>query len=203
MNELIKIGLTGGIASGKSTVSKAFTELGINVIDADVIAREVLILYPELLEKIRSTFGDHFFKEDGSLDRKALGNYIFKYSSERLKLDNIMLPPIKEEIFKRIDELEKSGIKICIVDAATLIEQGIHKQMDMNILVWVEKNTQIERLRKRDKISIEQAMNRINSQMSLDEKKKHVDFIIDNDKDLEYMKEQVEEILKVIKAYVK
>lgn len=203
MNELIKIGLTGGIASGKSTVSKAFTELGINVIDADVIAREVLILYPELLEKIRSTFGDHFFKEDGSLDRKALGNYIFKYSSERLKLDNIMLPPIKEEIFKRIDELEKSGIKICIVDAATLIEQGIHKQMDMNILVWVEKNTQIERLRKRDNISLEQAMNRINSQMSLEEKKKYVDFIIDNDKDLKYMREQVEEIMNVIKVYIK
>jgi len=203
VNELIKIGLTGGIASGKSTVSKAFTELGINVIDADVIAREVLILYPELLEKIRSTFGDHFFKEDGSLDRKALGNYIFKYSSERLKLDNIMLPPIKEEIFKRIDELEKSGIKICIVDAATLIEQGIHKQMDMNILVWVEKNTQIERLRKRDNISLEQAMNRINSQMSLEEKKKYVDFIIDNDKDLKYMREQVEEIMNVIKVYIK
>ncbi|NLZ47236.1 MAG: dephospho-CoA kinase [Clostridiales bacterium] len=200
---MIKIGLTGGIASGKSTVSKAFTELGINVIDADVIAREVLILYPELLEKIRSTFGDHFFKEDGSLDRKALGNYIFKYSSERLKLDNIMLPPIKEEIFKRIDELEKSGIKICIVDAATLIEQGIHKQMDMNILVWVEKNTQIERLRKRDNISLEQAMNRINSQMSLEEKKKYVDFIIDNDKDLKYMREQVEEIMNVIKVYIK
>jgi dephospho-CoA kinase len=114
-----------------------------------------------------------------------------------------MIPPIKEEIFKRIDELERSGLKLCIVDAPTLIEHELDKQMDMNILVWVEKNTQIERLRKRDKISIEQAMNRINSQMSLDEKKKHVDFIIDNDKDLEYMKEQVEEILKVIKAYVK
>ncbi len=114
-----------------------------------------------------------------------------------------MLPPIKEEIFKRIDDLEKSGIKLCIVDAATLIEQGIHKQMDMNILVWVDKNTQIERLRKRDNISLEQAMNRINSQMSLEEKKKHVDFIIDNDKDLNYMREQVEEIMNVIKAFVK
>lgn len=203
MKDVFKIGLTGGIASGKSTVSKVFRDLGINVIDADVIAREVLVLYPELLEKIRNTFGDHFFTEDGSLDRKALGNYIFKYHGERLKLDSIMLPPIKEEIFKRIDDLEKSGIKLCIVDAATLIEQGIHKQMDMNILVWVDKNTQIERLRKRDNISLEQAMNRINSQMSLEEKKKHVDFIIDNDKDLNYMREQVEEIMNVIKAFVK
>jgi len=75
--------------------------------------------------------------------------------------------------------------------------------MDMNILVWVDKNTQIERLRKRDNISLEQAMNRINSQMSLEEKKKHVDFIIDNDKDLNYMREQVEEIMNVIKAFVK
>ena len=100
------------------------------------------------------------------MDRKALGNYIFKYSGERQKLDNIMLPAIKEEIFNRIDELEKSSINLCIVDAATLIEQDIHKLMDMNILVWVEKNTQIERLRKRDNISLEQAMNRINSQMS-------------------------------------
>lgn len=200
---MFKIGLTGGIASGKSTVSQLFSKLGIKVIDADVIAREVLVLYPELLEKIKRTFGEHFFTEDGSLDRKALANYIFKYRGERIKLDDIMISPIKEEIFKRIDELERSGLKLCIVDAPTLIEHELDKQMDMNILVWVEKNTQIERLRKRDKISIEQAMNRINSQMSLDEKKKHVDFIIDNDKDLEYMKEQVEEILKVIKAYVK
>lgn len=200
---MFKIGLTGGIASGKSTVSRVFSDLGITVIDADLIAREVLVLYPELLEKIRTTFGEHFFTEDGSLDRKALGNYIFKYSGERQKLDNIMLPAIKEEIFNRIDELEKSGINLCIVDAATLIEQDIHKLMDMNILVWVEKNTQIERLRKRDNISLEQAMNRINSQMSLEEKKKYVNFIIDNDKDLRYMREQVEEIMKVIKAYVK
>lgn len=200
---MFKIGLTGGIASGKSTVSRVFSDLGITVIDADLIAREVLVLYPELLEKIRTTFGEHFFTEDGSLDRKALGNYIFKYSGERQKLDNIMLPAIKEEIFNRIDELEKSGINLCIVDAATLIEQDIHKLMDMNILVWVEKNTQIERLIKRDNISLEQAMNRINSQMSLEEKKKYVNFIIDNDKDLRYMREQVEEIMKVIKAYVK
>jgi len=97
---VFKIGLTGGIASGKSTVSKVFRDLGINVIDADVIAREVLVLYPELLEKIRNTFGDHFFTEDGSLDRKALGNYIFKYHGERLKLDSIMLHLLRKKYLK-------------------------------------------------------------------------------------------------------
>ena len=97
--------------------------------------------------KNKRTFGEHFFTEDGSLDRKALANYIFNIG-ERIKLDDIMIPPIKEEIFKRIDELERSGLKLCIVDAPTLIEHELDKQMDMNILVWVEKNTQIERLRK-------------------------------------------------------
>jgi dephospho-CoA kinase len=195
---LFKVGLTGGIASGKSTVSAIFTGKGIEVVDADLIAREVLTLYPDLPNAIKKTFGEHFFTAEGSLNRKALGEYIFKYPGERKKLDDIMIPLIKNEIFKRLDAKERDGVKLCILDAPTLIEHGIHENMDMNILVWIDRNLQIERLKKRDNINTEQALNRINAQMSLEEKKKYVNFIIDNSKNLDYIKQQVNEIVEVL-----
>lgn len=199
---MFKVGLTGGIATGKSTVSGIFTRKGFEVIDADLIAREILNLYPELLKEIKETFGAHFFNEEGNLNRKALGDYIFKYPGERKKLDDIMIPPIKNEIFKRFEEKEREGIKICILDAPTLIEHGLHDSMDVNILVWAEKNIQIERIKNRDKVNTEQALNRINAQMKLEEKKKYVNFILDNSKGLEYVRQQVDEIVEVLKMYV-
>ncbi|WP_139905185.1 dephospho-CoA kinase [Clostridium thermarum] len=199
---MFKVGLTGGIASGKSTVSAIFTEKGIEVIDADIIAREVLVLYPEISKAIKNTFGEHFFTAEGSLNRKALGEYIFKYPGERKKLDDIMIPPIKEEIFKRLKAKETEGVKVCVLDAPTLIEHGIHENMDLNILVWVDKDLQVERLKIRDNLTTQQALNRINAQMSLDEKKKYVNFIIDNSKDLDYLKEQVKEVIEVLSIYL-
>jgi dephospho-CoA kinase len=200
VTKLLKVGLTGGIASGKSTVSGIFARKGFEVIDADYIAREVLDIYPELSTKIKETFGEHFFTEEGKLNRKAFGEYIFKYPGERKKLDDIMIPPIKDEIFKRLETKAQEGSKICILDAPTLIEHGLHENMDMNILVWVGKNIQIERLMKRDNLNTQQALNRINAQMSLDEKKEYVNFIIDNCKGMDYMRQQVDEIIEVLEV---
>lgn len=196
---MLKVGLTGGIGSGKSTVSAMIKDLGVPIIDADIVSREVLLIYPGINELIKNNFGEHFFDEKGNLIRRKLGDFIFKYPEERRKLEGLIIPAIKKEIFLRLQEYDKKGTKICIVDAPTLIEQGLNEVMDYNILVWVDRNTQKERLKKRDKLEEEQVVNRINAQMPLDDKKEYVNFIIDNTSDLTYTKKQVEDIITILK----
>lgn len=192
---MLTIGLTGGIGSGKSTVSAMFKDKGIPIVDADVISREVLLLYPEILEKIKKEFGETFFTEEGELKRRELGNYVFKKEEERKKLEFIIIPFIKKEIWNRVDILRAKGEKMCIVDAPTLIENGIHKEMDSNILVWVDIKTQIERVKNRDVLSDDEVMHRVNAQMPLGEKKKYADYIIDNSESIEYTEKQVDDFL--------
>lgn len=192
---MVTVGLTGGIGSGKSTISNMIREKGIPIIDADIIAREVLELYPNSIKEIEKVFGKEFIDGEGKLRRRELGNYIFKDRTLVSKLDNIMIPYVKSEIFKRIKDLSKVEEKICIVDAPTLIEHSIHKDMDANILVWVDEKTQIQRVIERDNLEKEQVYNRINAQTSMESKKEKVDFIIDNSGSLEETKDQLERIL--------
>lgn len=196
---MIKIGLTGGIGSGKSTVTKMLLEKKIPVVDADIISREVLELYPETLEKIKHTFGEEFIDEEGKLKRRELGNYIFNSSKLRKKLENILVPYIKKEIFNRIEGYNEKGASICVVDAPTLIEHSIHKEMDFNILVWIDRELQIKRVMARDKLEKDEILNRINSQMRIEDKKEEVDYIIDNRRDLKYTEEQLDNILTEIR----
>jgi dephospho-CoA kinase len=196
---MLKIGLTGGIGSGKSTVSEYIKELGFDVIDADIISREVLLIYPEILQNIRKQFGDDFFDEKGELNRRKLGNLLFRDKNKLAKYENIILPKVEKEIFHRIEQLELSGKSVCFLDAATLIEKGMHKSMDKNILIWVDKNTQISRVFNRDKMDLEDVNHRINSQMNLDEKKKYVDFVVNNSGRFEATKKEVFDILKELK----
>ncbi|KEI04249.1 dephospho-CoA kinase [Clostridium botulinum] len=195
---MIKVGLTGGIGSGKSTVSNILKSKNIPIIDADLISREVLHIYPEILEEIKSVFGKEFIDEKGNLKRRELGNYIFDKDVLRKKLENIIIPYIKKEIFKGVEEYSNLHKKICVVDAPTLIEHHINESMDVNILVWVDKKTQIERVKTRDNMSEEEVLQRINAQMSLEEKSKYVDFTIDNSGNLNTTKEQLDEILKKV-----
>ena len=197
---MITVGLTGGIGSGKSTISNMIKSKDIPIIDADLISREVLNIYPEILQEIKETFGEEFVDEDGNLKRRELGNHIFGQDDLRKKLENIIIPYIKKEIFNRIEECNKSNEKICVVDAPTLIEHKINEKMDYNILVWVDKDTQIERVKLRDNMDHEEVIKRINSQMSLEEKIKYVDFTIDNSGSLDNTKKELEEVLgKVIR----
>lgn len=198
---MIKVGLTGGIGSGKSTVSKLIAEKGIPVIDADTIAREILILYPEVINNIKTQFGDSFFDNNGLLKRRELGNFVFKSAKETLKLESLTLPFIIKEIFFKIEKYDSEGAKLCIIDAPTLIETDLYKSMDINILVWVDLNTQIERVIRRDYLNIEDVNIRINSQMPLEDKKKYADFIIDNSGSLENTKEQLENLLSEINKF--
>lgn len=196
---MIKIGLTGGIGSGKSTVTKMLLEKNILVVDADIISREILELYPETLEEIKDTFGEEFIDEEGKLKRRELGNHIFNSSELRKKLENILIPYIKKEIFNRIEVYNEVGESICVVDAPTLIEHSIHKEMDFNILVWIDRELQIKRVMARDKLEKDEILNRINSQMRIEDKREEVDYIIDNRQDLKYTEEQLDNILTEIR----
>lgn len=199
ISKFIKIGLTGGIGSGKSTVSELLKENGIVIIDADKISREVLEIYPDLNKAIKEQFGEKFF-DSGKLNRRKLGNHVFKNKLLREQLENIMIPFIKSQIFKAIEKCIDRGESMCVVDAPTLIEHNLHECMDVNILVWVDRKTQIERVIKRDVLDYDEVMNRINSQMPLDEKRRFVDYIIDNTGSMDATKEQTEHIIHNIKV---
>lgn len=195
---MLKIGLTGGIGSGKSTISRMLKERNIPVIDADSISREVIKNNLEIPKEIKLNFGSEFFDENNNLKRQEFGNYIFKNKTERKKYENIIMPYIIKEIFRSMGVCENLGENICVLDAPTLIENGVHKYMDINILVWVPKSIQIERVKERDKMNEINVLDRINSQMSLEEKKQYADFIIDNSGNIENTIKQLDKIFDSI-----
>ncbi len=194
-NSTIVVGLTGGIGSGKSTVSNMLIERNIPVIDADKISREVLIIYPEALWSIKKEFGEEVFDENDNLDRKKLGTMIFSNEIFKKKLENIIIPYIKKEIFDKIEKYVKAGEKLCIVDAPTLIENNLHKYMDEVIVIVVNEKIQIKRVMARDSLSKKDALNRINSQMPLKEKLKYATYTIDNSDTLSHTEEQLDNII--------
>lgn len=195
---MLKIGLTGGIGSGKSTISNMLRKRGFNILDVDMISRDVLILYPDILKKVKECFGENFFDENGNLRRREFGNFIFSREDKRKDYESIIIPYIVKEIFNKIERLEKEKYEVCILDAPTLIENGLHSKMDINVLVWVDLNTQIKRIKRRDNLSETEAINRINSQMPLKEKREFVDYIIDNSHTIERTKEELERVLQEI-----
>lgn len=192
---MIKIGLTGGIGSGKSTVTKMISDSGFNVIDADTISKDVLKKYPEILEQIKIEFGSGFFDWRGEFRRREFGNHIFRFPKQRKKYEEIIIPYIKDEIFREIEKYEKAGEKLIFLDAPTLIENNLHLNMDYIIVVWVDNNTQIIRIRNRDRLTREEAINRLNSQISLDKKKDYAHIIINNNEDLLKTKGQVDKLI--------
>lgn len=195
---MIIVGLTGGIASGKSTVSSFIMELNIPIIDGDKIAREIVEPNSPLLEVISTEFGKDILNKDGTLNRKMLGNIVFHNSVKLKKLNDITHPKIKEIIKNEIYRYQQENESICIVDAAVLIEANFTDLVDYIILVYVDKKTQIQRLRARDNITEVEALKRIEAQMPFEEKKKFSDFIINNNKDLVYTKDQLSKIINEI-----
>ena len=188
---MIKIGLTGGIASGKSSISAHLSGIGAYVIDADKIAR--LIMRGDVLQRVRAGFGDEYFFADGTLDRKKLASTIFSDYAARKFLEGITLPAILHEIERQLLLAEQSGLSAAIVDAPTLIESGAYKLVNE---IWLINagTLQTERLMARDGISYEQAQARIASQMPYEEKLPYATHIIDNTKTLEAAQRQAEEL---------
>ncbi len=193
------IGLTGGIASGKSTVSKYLKELGAIVIDADIVARKIVEKGQPALEEIVCYFGKEVLNIDGTLNRKYLGDIVFSDLEKLNALNKITHSRIIEKIKEKIQKYKYSNnLEALFIDAALLIEMKMYVLTSEVWLVTVDKETQLKRLMIRDKLTLEEANQRIGSQMSFEEKKEYSDVILDNSKDFNYLKNQVEDLYKSI-----
>ena len=177
---MLRVGLTGSIGVGKSFVASVFVELGCHVLDADQTAREVVMPGSPGLKALVETFGGGILTTDGTLDRKQLGTLIFADQSQRERLNHILHPFIiarQDEILNAWEAEDPDGIGI--VDAALMIESGGYKRFDKLIVVHCRPEVQLERLMLRDKLSRDEALRRINSQMPQEEKQKFADYLID------------------------
>jgi len=179
--QFLLVGLTGGIATGKSAVSEMFRALGAVIIDADVLAREVVEPGEPALAEIARDFGSNMIAADGRLDRKALGAVVFADGARRRRLEAITHPRIRERFDRRLSDLAGQQFKgLVFFDAAVMIESGNYKNMDRLVVVVTDEPTQIARLMARDGCTREDALARIRSQMPLSEKAKLADHVIDN-----------------------
>lgn len=181
---MLIIGLTGNIGCGKSSLSKILEENSLDIIDADLISREIMN-NNKLLKKVFDIFGDNIKRNDGELDRKKLGEIVFNDDRKLIKLNSLTHPVIKEEILKKINNIKLQNKDIAIVDAALLIEGNFLDLVDKLIVITCDENIQIDRIINRDNITKEEALNRIKSQMSQSEKIKFGDYIIDNSGDID------------------
>lgn len=178
---MLVVGLTGGIATGKSSVSKLLaSQHGVPVVDADLLARKVVEPGTRALRQIVKAFGPDILTVEGSLDRAKLGKVIFNDSKKRQTLNNIVHPAVHRVMLWAIFKLWITGHKWCVLDVPLLIEGGIWKWVAKVIVVYCSPDLQLERLLKRDSSKPEDASARINSQMAIDEKAKYADEIIDN-----------------------
>lgn len=174
------LGLTGGIATGKSLVSDYFKSKGYPVIDADQVSRQVVEAGSLGLSQVADHFGSHILFENGELDRKKLGQLIFSDSEKRKELNAIMHPLIRSEVLKQLNQLKKEGYDLIVLDLPLLFESSYEDQVDQVMVVHIDKDLQVKRLMKRNKLSQREALQRIHSQMSLEEKMKKAQILIDN-----------------------
>jgi len=173
------IGLTGGIASGKTTVSKILKQMGIKVISADDIAHKKIKKGEKGWRRVIDEFGEEILQDDGEIDRKKLGKIVFNNQQQRKKLEQLTHPLIITEIKEKINKHNKSEEHL-VIEAPLLYETGLEDNMDQIWVVYVDRKTQIERLMKRNNFTQKEAEQRIDSQLSLEQKKQKADIVIDN-----------------------
>jgi dephospho-CoA kinase len=192
-------GLTGGIASGKSTVSQMLRELGAHVLDADVIAREVVEPGTPGLAAVAARFPG-VVGPDGRLDRAKLGARVFADPAERAALNALLHPLIGAAFLEKTQALAEQGAQRVIYDAPLLIENQLHRNMDGVVLVWVPRALQKARLLARDTLDEQAAEARLASQLPLDDKRPHATWIVDNSGDRISTRAQVEEVWRAMLA---
>ena len=185
------LGLTGGIGSGKSAISAMFEELGIQVVDADIVAREVVEPGSTGLEKITEHFGDEILTTDGSLDRAKLRAIIFADESQKQWLNNLLHPLIRESM---LSQLKQATSNYVILVAPLLFENGLEKYCNHTLLIDVPVDVQITRTTARDNVSVELAKQIIASQMSRADKQQKAGDILDNNRPLEEVKTDVQKL---------
>ena len=198
---MIIIGLCGGSGSGKGSVCKIFSEFGIPCIDTDAVYREITSAPGECLTALQNEFGIEIITESGALNRKKLASIVFSGEDSKLRLERlneITHKYILDETKRRLDNYRTMGAAAAIVDAPVLFESGFDRECDVIVLVVAERELRITRIMIRDGITRKEAEQRINSQISDDELMLRCDYMIRNDYDLSYLKQEVKTVLKKI-----
>ena len=201
---MLRVGLTGSIAVGKSFVLDVLAELGCRVLDADRTAREVVVQGAAGLKAVVEEFGSDVLKADGSLDRAKLGTIVFANEQERARLNSILHPFIIAKQDEQMGGWEKEDPSgVAVVDAALMIESGGYRRFDKVIVVYCGPEVQLQRLMARDGLSREAAEQRIAAQMTQEEKKKRADFLIDTSDGFESARQQTEEVFQKLGALLR
>lgn len=191
----LKIGLTGGIGSGKTTAAARFATLGARVYHADEVARHALDPGAVCYDRVVSEFGRQILNEDDTINRKKLGEIVFADESKRLILNNIVHPYVINELFSRAErDLSDEPNRIAVFEVPLLFESGMHKQMDYNIVVTCEEEDRIRRVMKRDHLTREQVVARMQAQMPEEEKISLADFVLNNCGSAEDLYQQVDQL---------
>lgn len=189
------IGLTGGIATGKSTVSELLTAFGFKVVDADIAARKAVAKGTKGLEQVRAAFGDSgAITEEGEMDRKYVGEIVFNHPEKRLELNDIVHPIVREIMEEEKQSYLNQGYDV-IMDIPLLFENELQNTVDEVWLVYTSESIQIERLMERNQLSLEDAKARVYSQISIDKKSRMADHVIDNLGDKLELKQNLEQLL--------
>lgn len=190
------VGLTGGIASGKSTVSNLLREKGYPIIDADLEARLAVAVGEPAYNKIIEHFGKEILLDNGEIDRGKLGGIVFNHEEQRLILNGIVHPDVRRRMLEKREQEVSNGEKLVVMDIPLLLESKLTGMVDKVLLVYVDEETQLERLMKRNHFTKEEALARITSQMPLKDKVPLSDAIIDNNGSFEETEAQLNNILK-------
>ena len=198
---MLRVGLTGSIAVGKSFVSGVLGELGCHVLDADEVARRVVEPGSAGLRALREAFGEEILQADGRLDRARLASLVFADGERRALLNSILHPLIIEAQDEELRRWEKSDPKgVAVVDAALMIESGGYRRFDKLIVVHCRPEIQLERLMRRNGLSQAEAQKRIDAQMPQEEKKRFADFLIDTSEGFEDTRRQVEQVNAALRS---
>lgn len=198
---MYKLGLTGGIATGKSTVSKYLqAEKNVPVIDADLIAHQITAPGQPALKEIAKAFGTGMVSFDGQLNRKKLGGLVFNDSDAREQLNQITHPRVYAEFERQLTELESQGVPLVVLDIPLLFESNQGMAYDGIALVTIDEKTQLKRLMNRNQLDEPEAWNRIHAQMTLAKKQAMTDFLIDNSSTFAHTYAQVDAMLEAVKS---
>jgi dephospho-CoA kinase len=198
---MLKVGLTGGLASGKSFVGRSLGDLGCLLIQADVLGRQVLEQGGETYEAVVATFGNQILDPDGKINRRRLARMVFSDSEQLAKLNALVHPPVKERERDLVAEFAREHPDgIAVTEAAILVETGSYKDYDRLIVAICGPEQQIERSMERDGVSREEVLNRLRRQMPLEEKVKHADFIIDTSGSKENTLQQVRTVYEALRG---
>jgi dephospho-CoA kinase len=200
---ILRIGVTGGIGSGKSLVCSMFAERGIPIIPADDIAKQVMVDDVGLRMQLISLLGPATYRSDGSLDKAFVASKIFSDASVQKKVNHLVHPKVESEIERRFSTLERSNTPIGIVEAALIYESGFNKNLDAVIVVAAPEADRIKRVVARDKSSIDQVKSRIAAQMAADQKASKADYIIHNSGSIAELESSVQFLLTILKNIIK